>query len=62
MKPEAIRILAEALEKDPEFLAFRRSLEAYQRILNTGTTVILSADADLFRYLDSPGATLGAAP
>ena len=52
---EAIRILAEALEKDPEFFSFRRSLEAYQRILNPGTTVILSADADLFRFLDSPG-------
>ena len=52
---EAIRILAEALEKDPEFFAFRRSLEAYQRILNPGTTVILSAGADLFRFLDSPG-------
>ncbi len=53
---EAIRILAESLEQDPEFFAFRRSLEAYQRILNSGTTVILSADADLFRFLDSPGA------
>ncbi|GEM_PF-29508 len=52
---DAIRILAEALEEDPEFFAFRRSLEAYQRVLNTGTTVILSADADLFRFLDSPG-------
>jgi len=52
---QAIRILAEALEKDPEFFSFRRSLEAYQRILNAGTTVILSADADLFRFLDSPG-------
>ena len=52
---EAIRILAEALEQDPEFFAFRRSLEAYQRVLNAGTTVILSADADLFRFLDSPG-------
>ena len=52
---EAIRILAEALEKDPEFFAFRRSLEAYQKVLNAGTTVILSADADLFRFLDSPG-------
>ena len=54
---EAIRILAEALEEDPEFFAFRRSLEAYARILNQGTTVILSADADLFRFLDSPGHT-----
>jgi len=52
---EAIRILAEALEEDPEFFAFRRSLEAYRRFLNPGTTVILSADADLFRFLDSPG-------
>ncbi len=52
---KAIRILAEALEKDPEFFAFRRSLEAYQKVLNAGTTVILSADADLFRFLDSPG-------
>ena len=52
---EAIRILAEALEEDPEFFAFRRSLEAYRRILNQGTTVIMSADADLFRFLDSPG-------
>jgi regulator of protease activity HflC (stomatin/prohibitin superfamily) len=52
---EAISILADALEEDPEFFAFLRSLEAYQQVLNTGTTVILSADADLFRYLDSPG-------
>ena len=54
---EAIRILAEALEEDPEFFAFRRSLEAYRRVLNQGTTVILSADADLFRFLDSPGSS-----
>jgi len=59
---DAIRILAESLEQDPEFFSFRRSLEAYQRILNTGTTVILSADADLFRFLDSSGASPGAAP
>lgn len=56
---EAIRILAEALEADPEFFAFRRSLEAYRRVLNQGTTVILSADSDLFRFLDSPGALDG---
>ena len=52
---EAIRILADALGEDPEFFAFRRSLEAYQRVLNQGTTVILSADADIFKFLDSPG-------
>ena len=52
---QAIAILAEELEKDPEFFAFRRSLEAYRAFLNQGTTVILSADAELFRFLDSPG-------
>jgi regulator of protease activity HflC (stomatin/prohibitin superfamily) len=50
----AIQVLAQAIEEDPEFFAFRRSLQAYQRIMNQGTTVVLSADADLFRFLDSP--------
>ena len=52
---EAISILAEALNKDPEFFAFRRSLEAYRLFLNEQTTVILSSDADIFRFLQSPG-------
>ena len=52
----AIQILAEALERDPEFFAFRRSLEAYGNFLKEGTTVVLSADSDLFRYLESPTA------
>lgn len=51
---EAIRLLAEALEQDPEFYAFRRSLEAYQKFLAKGTTVVLSAESDLFRFLQSP--------
>ena len=52
---EAIRILAEALNKDPDFFAFRRSLEAYQKFLGQQDTIILSADAPLFRFLTSPG-------
>ncbi|MBI2855638.1 MAG: protease modulator HflC [Chloroflexi bacterium] len=51
---EAILILADALEQDPEFFAFRRSLEAYGNFLKEGTTVVLSAGSDLFRYLESP--------
>lgn len=50
----AIEILAEALERDPEFYAFQRSLEAYKKSLASGTTVILSAESDLFRYLENP--------
>ena len=51
---EAIRILAEALDQDPEFFAFRRSLEAYKTFLVGQSTVVLSADSPLFQYLQSP--------
>ena len=50
---EAIRILAESLGKDPEFFAFRRSLEAYKKFLSQNTTVVLSSDAELFQFLDT---------
>ena len=52
----AISILAESLNKDPDFFSFRRSLEAYKSFLNQRTTVILSSEADIFKYLQSPGA------
>ena len=48
---QAISIPAEALEQDPEFFAFRRSLQAYSKILNDSTTLVLPADADLFKFL-----------
>ena len=51
---QAIKILADALESDPEFFAFRRSLEAYGKILPEKTTVVLSSENDLFRYLEGP--------
>ena len=53
---QAIQILADALEQNPEFFAFRRSLEAYGNFMKAGTTLVLSADSDLFRYLQSPDA------
>ncbi len=58
---EAIRILADALNEDPEFFAFRRSLESYQKFLNQQTTVILSSDADLFKFLQEPPGQQGSA-
>lgn len=51
---EAIRILADALNQDPDFFSFRRSLEAYQTFLGQKDTIVLSADAPLFRYLTDP--------
>ena len=50
---QAISILAEALQKDPEFYAFRRSLEAYTNFLTQNSTVVLSSDSDLFTFLES---------
>lgn len=54
---EAIRILAQALNQDPDFFAFRRSLEAYQKFLGQQDTIVLSADSPLFRFLTTPGAS-----
>ena len=52
---QAISILAESLNKDPDFFSFQRSLEAYKSFLNQRTTVILSSEADIFKFLQSPG-------
>ena len=54
---DAIRILADALNQDPDLFAFRRSLEAYQAFLGQQDTIVLSADSPLFRFLATPGAT-----
>ena len=52
---EAIKILADSLNEDPEFFAFQRSLEAYRSVFNQQTTVILSTDAPIFKFLQGPG-------
>ncbi|MEE9370323.1 MAG: protease modulator HflC [Sedimentisphaerales bacterium] len=51
---EAITIYAEAFEKDPEFYAFVRTLEAYEKSLTRNTTVILPSDSEFFQYLSPP--------
>jgi len=51
---EAIKIFADALEQDPEFYSFQRALQTYKTILDSDTTIVLSADSDLFRYLENP--------
>ena len=50
----ATRTYAEAYGQDPEFYAFVRSLQAYEQFLGKRSTLLLPADADLFRYLGSP--------
>ncbi len=51
---EAIRILAQALNQDPDFFSFRRSLQAYQNFIGEQDTIILSADENLFQFLGTP--------
>ena len=53
---KAISIFADSLGRDPEFYAFRRSLETYIKTLTQNTTVVLSSESDLFQYLESPDA------
>ena len=48
---ERNRVFAEAFQQDPEFFAFYRSMQAYQKSLATdGTTMVLSPDSEFFRY------------
>lgn len=49
---EATRIYGAAYGADPEFYAFFRTLESYS-LLGENTTLMINADSELFRYLDS---------
>jgi modulator of FtsH protease HflC len=51
---ESIRIYAKAFKKDPKFYKLTRTLEAYKKFLDNNTTLILSSEAPLFRYLENP--------
>jgi membrane protease subunit HflC len=48
---EATRIYGEAYTKDPDFYAFQKTLESYQEIIGENTSIVLSSDSDLYRYL-----------
>jgi modulator of FtsH protease HflC len=52
---QAIATYAPAFSQDPEFYGFLRRLESYEKIFAGGTTVVLSPDSDLLRYLQGPG-------
>ena len=49
---QATRIYAEAYNKDPEFYAFTRSLNAYRETFSSkGDVLLLDPDSDFFKYL-----------
>ena len=47
----AVTIYAKAFERDQEFYAFIRTLEAYKQSLKSNTTVILPPDSQFLRYI-----------
>ncbi len=60
---ERNKVFAEAFQKDPDFFAFYRSMQAYEASLtDSGTTLVLSPDSEFFRYFGSESQTKPAAP
>ena len=52
---ERNRIFAEAYSRDPDFFAFYRSMQAYDKSMQRGDTrLVLKPDTDFFRYFSSP--------
>jgi len=57
----ASQTYAHAYSKDPEFYAFYRSLQAYERSLGKdGDLLVLTPDGEFFRYLKDPDKRRGA--
>ncbi|PHR26121.1 MAG: HflC protein [Desulfotalea sp.] len=50
---KATKIYGEAYSQDPDFYAFQKTLESYPSIVGKNSTLILSSDSDLYKYLKS---------
>ena len=49
-------IFANAVEKDPEFYSFYRSMQAYTKSMaEPGTTLVLKPDSEFFKYFGTAG-------
>jgi membrane protease subunit HflC len=62
---EATKIYGAAYNRDPEFYAFSRTLEAYREGQNKNSMLILTTDSDYYRYMKkaaAPSAPRGAGP
>ena len=52
---KAVEIYAKAFQSDPKFYEFIRTLEAYEKVVDKKSTLILSTDSDLFKLLKGTG-------
>ncbi len=48
----AADIYAAAYNKDPKFYQFTKTMESYRKILDNNTTLVISTDGDLMKYLN----------
>jgi modulator of FtsH protease HflC len=51
---KATKIYANAYSKDPDFYAFLQTLKTYKTTIDSNTTLILTTDAEYFKYLQQP--------
>ena len=49
----AIKTYAEAYEKDIKFYELIRTLESYEKFIDGKTTVVLSADSELLKFINT---------
>lgn len=49
----AIKIYAEAYEKDIKFYELIRTLESYEKFIDSKTTIVLSADSELLKFINT---------
>ena len=52
---EATKIYGEAYSQDPDFYGFLKTLESYPVIVGNNTSLVLSSDSDLYRFIKSVG-------
>lgn len=51
---EATRIYANSFKKYPEFYKFIRTLEAYRKVINKNSIIVIPSDSVLMKYLNNP--------
>jgi membrane protease subunit HflC len=52
---ERTKIFASSFGRDPEFAAFYRSMQAYERAMPKGTQMVVPPEGEFFRYMRNQG-------
>ena len=50
---EATKIYAQAYNQDPEFYAFMKTLESYEKTMGKNTKLVISSDSEFYKYLNN---------